>query len=79
MEAFIKKHIGAGSGILGGKPCIKGTRISVQMILEWFSSGTTEKEILENYPHLSAEGIRAALAFAALSMYRDVYIDLKVS
>ena len=49
------------------------------MILEWFSSGTTEKEILENYPHLSAEGIRAALAFAALSMYRDVYIDLKVS
>ena len=63
MEEFIKKYIVADTGILGGKPCIKGTRISVQMVLEWFSSGATEREILENYPHLSAEGIRAALAF----------------
>ena len=79
MEEFIKKFIFADSRILGGKPCIKDSRISVQMILEWFSSGATEKEILENYPHLSAEGIRAALAFAALSMDRDFYIDLKVA
>jgi len=48
-----------------GKPCIKGTRITVGDILQWLSVGMTEKEILEDYPELQAIHIKAALAFAA--------------
>ena len=48
-----------------GKPCIKGTRITVGDILQWLSSGMTEQEIIEDYPELQRTHIRAALAFAA--------------
>jgi uncharacterized protein (DUF433 family) len=48
-----------------GKPCIKGTRIAIMDILQWLSSGMTEKEILEDYPLLKEEHIKAALYFAA--------------
>jgi len=48
-----------------GKPCIIGTRIAVTDILRWLASGMTNKEILEDYPILKEEHIRAALAFAA--------------
>ena len=48
-----------------GKPCIKGTRITVGDILQWLSSGTTAQEIVEDYPELQEIHIRAALAFAA--------------
>lgn len=48
-----------------GKPCIKGTRIAVSDILSWLASGMSHSEILESYPSLKEEHIRAALAFAA--------------
>ena len=48
-----------------GKPCIKGTRITVGDILQWLSVGMTEQEIIEDYPELQKVHIRAALAFAA--------------
>lgn len=48
-----------------GKPCIKGTRIAVVDILQWLASGMTHEEILQDYPSLKEEHIRAALAFAA--------------
>ena len=54
--------------ILMGKPVIKGTRISVEIILEKLSEGETESQILEAYPHLTPENIKAALAFAAQSL-----------
>jgi len=47
--------------ILGGKPCIKGTRISVAFTLELFASGATRAEILQAYPHLTVEGVEQAL------------------
>ena len=53
----------SNQGILGGKPCIKGTRISVQLILEWVAVGTTIQEILEKYPHLTYEGLYEAIRF----------------
>ena len=49
-----------------GKPCIKGTRISVGNILGWLSAGMTVVEITEDYPELNEVHIRAALAFAAV-------------
>jgi uncharacterized protein (DUF433 family) len=48
-----------------GKPCIKGTRIWVSLILDFLASGETEKAILAAYPQLQPEDIRAALAYAA--------------
>lgn len=51
--------------ILFGKPAIKGTRISVEQILDELAGGTTFAELLEEYPRLTSEAIFAALAFAA--------------
>lgn len=48
-----------------GKPCIKGTRISVSDILSWLASGMSHEEILEDFPLLKKEDIKAALLFAA--------------
>jgi len=48
-----------------GKPIIKGTRISVYDVLGWFANGMGEDEILEDFPELSREQIRACLAYAA--------------
>jgi uncharacterized protein (DUF433 family) len=53
------------SEIRFGKPCIKGTRITVGDILGWLSAGMTVPEILEDYPELQEIHVRAALAFAA--------------
>ena len=48
-----------------GKPCIRGTRIWVSLILDQLAAGTTFKEIVENYPHLTHEDILAAIAYGA--------------
>lgn len=53
------------SGKRGGKPCIRGLRITVYDILEYLASGMTEEEILADFPDLERGDIRAALAFAA--------------
>lgn len=49
----------------GGKPCIRDTRITVYDIFEYLASGMTEKQILEDFPELTAEDIKACYAFAA--------------
>lgn len=52
-------------GKRGGKPCIRGLRITVYDVLEYLASGMTEQQILEDFPDLTADDIRACLAFAA--------------
>ena len=52
-------------GKRGGKPCIRGLRITVYDVLEYLASGMTEAEILADFPDLTADDIRACLAFAA--------------
>lgn len=52
-------------GKRGGKPCIRGLRITVYDILDYLASGMGEDEILADFPELEREDIRAALAFAA--------------
>jgi uncharacterized protein (DUF433 family) len=61
----LRAYISIDPGIRFGKPCIKGTRITVGDILSWLSSGMTNQEILEDYPELQEIHIRSALAFAA--------------
>ena len=52
-------------GKRGGKPCIRSMRISVYDVLDWLASGISETEILDDYPELTRDDIRACLAFAA--------------
>jgi len=52
-------------GKRSGKPCIRGMRITVSDVLEYLASGMTEEEILNDFPELTREDIRACLAFAA--------------
>lgn len=59
------KYIIIDPEIRFGKPCIKGTRISVADILNWLAAGMTYKEILEDFPGLQQDHINAALTFAA--------------
>ena len=51
--------------VRGGKPCVKGTRITVYDVLEYLAGGMSEDEILSDFPDLTREDIRASLAFAA--------------
>ena len=52
-------------GKRGGKPCIGGMRITVYNVLEYLASGTSEQEILDDFPDLTRDDIRACLSFAA--------------
>jgi len=52
-------------GVRGGKPCVRGTRITVYDILEYLAGGMTEDQILDDFPSLTREDLRACLAFAA--------------
>ena len=60
-----------------GKPCIRGTRVWVSLIVDNLAAGVTGEELLEAYPHLEHEDILAALTFAA-EMTRERYVDLAV-
>jgi uncharacterized protein (DUF433 family) len=52
-------------GKMGGKPCIRGLRITVYDVLDYLASGMTEDEILHDFPNLTRDDLRACLAFAA--------------
>lgn len=54
--------------ILGGKPTIKGTRISVQIVLEWLAGGATFETIVKHFPHLTADDLKEAVYYAASKM-----------
>jgi uncharacterized protein (DUF433 family) len=51
--------------VCGGKPCIRGTRIYIAIILDGLAEGLTPEQIIDHYPHLTPDDIRAALAYAA--------------
>ena len=72
-----RERISINPNICHGKPCIKGTRIWVSLIVDNLASGSTEKEIIEAYPSLTKEDIKAALAYAA-EMARERYVDIPI-
>jgi uncharacterized protein (DUF433 family) len=65
-------HITVNPAVRGGKPCIAGTRITVYDVLEYLAGGMSEDEILEDFPDLSRDDIRAVLAFAASRERRSI-------
>ena len=64
METYID-FIEINSDIRFGKPCVKGTRISVYDVLGWLAAGMSIPEIIKDFPELTAQSIRACLAYAA--------------
>jgi len=62
--------------ILAGKPCVRGTRLSVEFLLELAASGATQADILVAYPQLSTEALSAAFSFAAQTLKHDRTIDI---
>lgn len=60
-----RDRISLDPAIRNGKPCIKGTRITVYDVLEYLAGGMSEDEILSDFPDLTRDDIRACLAFAA--------------
>ena len=62
---LIQDYISVDPGVCHGKPCFKGTRIMVYLVLEMLEDGATTSEIIEAYPSLTPERIKAALHYAA--------------
>lgn len=58
--------------IMVGKPVVKGTRITVELILDKLAAGETIEQILDDHPTLTLEGVRAAIAFASKALRSDV-------
>lgn len=71
-----RERIVSDPEVLVGKPAIKGTRISVELVLGWLSNGWSHEMILEAYPHVTAEDILACLAFAAEMLRDEQYIAM---
>lgn len=65
MPSDYRHIITIEAGKRGGRPCIRGMRIAVGDVLGWLAAGMTHQEILADYPELTEEDIRAALAYAA--------------
>jgi uncharacterized protein (DUF433 family) len=63
-------------GVMCGKPVIKGTRITVELILERLGHGWSDDELMQSYPHLKPEHIRAAQAYAAAALATDQIVFL---
>jgi len=62
--------------VMMGKPVIQGTRITVELILRKLAEGASEAELLEDYPHLAPEDIRAAIAYGAASVAHEEVVLL---
>jgi uncharacterized protein (DUF433 family) len=69
-------YIVSDKQILLGKPIIKGTRISVELILELFSSGWTEQQILESYPTINSDSLRAVFAYLKDCIQQELYFPI---
>ncbi|MDX2284536.1 MAG: DUF433 domain-containing protein [Bacteroidia bacterium] len=74
MAAF--PHIVSDPGILNGKPCIAGTRISVELILEWLAAGGTAESIAAKHPLLSPERVQEAIRYAARFSRNEIMIEI---
>lgn len=71
---YIAERITIDDNICNGRPTIRGTRISVQTVLDFLSAGDSPKDILEQYPSLEPDDINACIKFAADLMNRNYSI-----
>ncbi len=72
---ILLQRISVNPNICFGKPCIKGTRIWVSLILDLLAAGETIESVIENYPQLTREDILACIAYGS-EMSRENYVEL---
>jgi uncharacterized protein (DUF433 family) len=72
-------RITSDPGILGGKPIVRGTRISVELILEWIASGATRDDIVRKHSQLTPADVEQALAYAAAAVRNEVLVTAEVT
>jgi uncharacterized protein (DUF433 family) len=65
--------------VLGGKPCIRGMRISVGMIVQMVATGTSAQQIVDEYPYLQAEDVQQALEYSAALAEGEYHLVLRPS
>jgi|688.fasta_scaffold1436137_2 uncharacterized protein (DUF433 family) len=69
------EHITFDKSILGGKPILRGSRVSVEVVLEWVASGATIEKIIESFPHLTREAVTEAVLYAKDSLKNEIFIE----
>ena len=67
-------RVEAKSSVMMGKPCVKGTRIPVYLLLEKMAAGETSEQLLATYPQITAEDLRACLEYAAALAAEEVVL-----
>lgn len=70
-----QRHIMRDPKVCGGEPVIKGTRVTVRTVLASLAEGAKDEEILEDFPTLTEENVRAVIAFAAVSAEEDLPVQ----
>jgi uncharacterized protein (DUF433 family) len=73
------QYITSNPKVLEGKPIIKGTRISVALVLEWLANGSTIDDIIYEFPQLSREAIQEAIHYAAQRSRNEFFYEIKVA
>ena len=71
-----KDRITIESGKRGGKPCIRGMRITVYDVLSYLAAGMTEQELLDDFPYLTKEDILACLSYAADREHQQMVVQV---
>ncbi len=70
-----QNHIETNPNIMFGKPCVKGTRVPVDLILEKLGNGETMEDLLDAYPRISKESVLACLTYASFSLRNEEIIS----
>ena len=76
MNSLLQR-ISVDPNVCFGKPCLRGTRIWVSLLLDFLATGMSHSEILSEYPQLQEDDIRAAIAYGA-EMSRERFVDVEV-
>ena len=74
-----RKLIESDPKIMMGKPVVKGTRVTVELILEKIASGESFEQVIEAHPRLTVEAIRASIAFAAENLRADIIYPITIA
>jgi uncharacterized protein (DUF433 family) len=77
METNWADHVTSDPQVLAGKPVVRGTRLAVDFILGLFASGWTQDQVLENYPSLTPEALKAVFAYAADVLHEEVIFSVR--
>ncbi len=73
QEQNLKSRVTVRPDTCGGKPCIRDTRIEIAVILDGLAEGLSDADIIDHYPQLTIEDIRAALAYAAELSHESIW------